>query len=90
MSANRYSVRRMRVSDPTSSSTATRVGERLRALRLEAGLTQAQLAVRLGTTQSAIARLEGGLRRTSLQSIDKVVAALGCETALLIRRKQDA
>lgn len=78
----------MTVSEHTCESTATGVGERLRALRLEAGLTQAQLAVRLGTTQSAIARLERGLHRSSLESINRVAAALGCETALLIQQKQ--
>ena len=31
--------------------------------RMSAGLTQAQLAERMNTTQSAIARLEGGARR---------------------------
>jgi len=62
------------------------VGERLRELRLEAGLTQAALATRLGTTQSAIARLECGRQRTSLESVGRVAAALGCDVALVIAK----
>lgn len=77
----------MTVSDHTCESTAVGVGEKLRALRLDASLTQAQLAVRLGTTQSAIARLERGLLRTNLESINRVAAALGCETTLLIQKR---
>lgn len=37
-------------------------------LRTEAGLTQAELAERMGTTQSAIARMEGGGSRPSLET----------------------
>lgn len=58
------------------------VGARLRALPLQAGLTQAALACELGTTQSAIARMEGGRQRTSLESIRRVASVLGCEVAI--------
>lgn len=78
----------MTASDHNCESTAAGVGEKLRTLRV--GLTQAQLAVRLGTTQSAIARLERGLHCTSLASIKRVAAAPGCETALLIQQKRSA
>lgn len=48
-------------------------------LRTEAGLTQAELAGRMGTTQSAIARMEGGGARPSLETLEKLAAAVGQE-----------
>lgn len=39
------------------------------AARVRAGLTQAQLAERMGTTQSAVARIEGGRRMPSVKTI---------------------
>ena len=46
-------------------------------LRKEAGLTQAELAERMGTTQSAIARMEGGGTRPTLETLEKLAAAVG-------------
>ena len=46
-------------------------------LRIARGLTQAQLAERVGTTQSSIARLESGSREPSLSFLRRVVKALG-------------
>jgi len=46
-------------------------------LRTDAGLTQTQLAERMGTTQSAIARMEGGGARPTLETLEKVAAAVG-------------
>ena len=48
-------------------------------LRTEAGLTQAELAGRMGTTQSAIARMEGGGARPTLETLEKLAAAVGQE-----------
>ncbi len=48
-------------------------------LRTEAGLTQAELAVRMSTTQSAIARMEGGGTRPTLETLEKLAAAIGQE-----------
>ena len=76
--------------DHRCGSTDGGVEERLRFLRLQAGLRQAQLADELGTTQSAIARLERGLHRTSLEATNRVATALGCETAMLIEQKRTA
>lgn len=45
--------------------------------RAAAGLTQAQLADRMGTTQSAVARLESGRSQPSTQTLVKVAAATG-------------
>lgn len=48
-------------------------------LRTEAGLTQAELAQRMGTTQSAIARMEGGGARPTLETLEKLAGAVGSE-----------
>ena len=45
--------------------------------RADAGLTQAELAERMGTTQSAVARMEGGKARPSTTTLAKVAAATG-------------
>ena len=45
--------------------------------RSEAGLTQEELARRMGTTQSAIARMEGGKSRPSTTTLQKLAAATG-------------
>jgi DNA-binding XRE family transcriptional regulator len=42
-------------------------------LRNDAGLTQAQLAERMGTTQSAIARMEGGAVRPTLERLARAI-----------------
>ena len=45
--------------------------------RANAGITQEQLARRMKTTQSVVARLESGRTRTSTQTLERVAAATG-------------
>lgn len=52
-------------------------GKRLRRARAAAGLTQAELAKRLGVKQSHIARFEIDGRRPSLESAERIASALG-------------
>ena len=52
------------------------VAQQVIRLRIERGLTQAQVAERVGTTQSSIARLESGSREPSLSFLRRVVKAL--------------
>ncbi len=52
------------------------VAQQVIRLRMERGLTQAQVAERVGTTQSSIARLESGSREPSLSFLRRVVKAL--------------
>ena len=52
-------------------------GVALSELRRAAGISQAQLAARVGTTQSAVARLEGGRLSPSLRTLERAYAALG-------------
>jgi DNA-binding XRE family transcriptional regulator len=53
-------------------------------VRSAAGITQAEVAERIGTTQSAIARLEsgGGKHSPSLATLQKYAHALGCRLEL--------
>jgi transcriptional regulator with XRE-family HTH domain len=48
-------------------------------LRVEAGLTQRELGSRMGTTQSAIARMEGGGTHPTLETLRKLAAAVGAD-----------
>jgi transcriptional regulator with XRE-family HTH domain len=81
MSVMPCSVRRMTKHDHWCKSTSRGVEGRLRFLRLQGGLAQAQLANALVTTRSAIAR---GLRRTSLDAINRVATEIKHEAAMLI------
>ena len=45
--------------------------------RHEAGLTQEQIAARMGTTQSVVARLENAHHMPSLELVTRYAAALG-------------
>jgi ribosome-binding protein aMBF1 (putative translation factor) len=47
------------------------------AARARAGLSQAELAERMQTSQSAIARLESGRTRPSVRTLERLAAATG-------------
>ena len=50
--------------------------------RAHAGLTQEELAERMGTSQSTIARLESGRSRPSTTTLTKLAAATGTKLRL--------
>lgn len=58
--------------------TKQKVGERIRALRIEQGLTQEQLGMMTGLNRVQISRLETGSKNTSLDNLDKVLDGLDC------------
>lgn len=62
-----------------SAERAFRIGEEVRRLRLERGLSQQELAERIGLSQSVIARLEAGGVEPRLSTLDRVAEALGVE-----------
>lgn len=47
------------------------------AARNRVGLTQAQLARKMGTTQPVVARLEGGRVRPSMRTLERLANATG-------------
>ena len=51
--------------------------EAMLGARIAAGLTQAEVAARAGTTQSAIARLEGGSVSPTVETLRKYAKAVG-------------
>jgi DNA-binding XRE family transcriptional regulator len=58
------------------------VGELL-AARLNAGLTQEQVAVSMGTTKSSVSRLEGvGTHSPSISTLRRYAEAVGCEVEI--------
>lgn len=59
------------------------LGERLRALRLERGLQQRQLAEKSGLTPSMVSQIESGRLTPSLHTLGKLAGALGLPIASL-------
>ena len=52
------------------------IGQRIAALRREAGLTQEELAERVGSSKNTISRVEMGHERASLQRLMEIADAL--------------
>jgi transcriptional regulator with XRE-family HTH domain len=53
------------------------LADSLVARRVEIGLSQTEVAARMGTSQSAVARLESGDADVRLSTLERYVAALG-------------
>lgn len=53
--------------------------------RIKKGMTQKELASKIGTKQSAIARLESGASNPSIAFLEKVTSALGTKLIIQIR-----
>ncbi len=65
---------------PSSTlASAARIGALVRDARRHRGLTQQQLAVRLGTSQSAVARIEQGGQNLTLELLGRLSEALESE-----------
>jgi DNA-binding XRE family transcriptional regulator len=67
-------------------ATEFETARELVAARARAGLTQQQVAERMGTTQSTIARMESGRRPPSLRTVQRYAQALGCRAVVRIER----
>src|SRR4051812_8493745 len=61
---------------PVTSTDLDRIGGLIRDARKHRGLTQTQLADVLGTSQSAVHRIEAGNQNLSLEMVNRIAAAL--------------
>lgn len=61
-----------------------KLGARIRALRLAAGLTQAELARRTGIHRPNIARVEAGRHTPSLETLARLAQAIGVPTTRVL------
>jgi len=79
-----------RLEDPTTQWVPARTaavefaGSWIAAARQRAGLTQKQLAERVGVPQSQISRIEKHPDHTTLRTMKRIAAALGLDVAALL------
>ena len=76
---------RAREPDHEAEELYRRIAERVVEQRTARGLSQRELADLCGTTQSAIARLERGLRPPRIDTLLTIAAALDCELQVELR-----
>jgi HTH-type transcriptional regulator/antitoxin HipB len=72
-----------------SITTPSDFGAALRDQRERLGLSQGQLAAKIGTTQGRISRFERGDGATSLRTILTLLAALNLEITIRQREQRD-
>ncbi|GJD21368.1 XRE family transcriptional regulator [Rivularia sp. IAM M-261] len=61
----------------------------MRELRSKAGLTQAQLAEKLGVQQAAVSKLESALKDHELESVVNYLHALGADLLVAVKQGKD-
>ncbi|MGH2786419.1 MAG: helix-turn-helix domain-containing protein [Actinomycetota bacterium] len=66
-----------------------RGGELIKEARRRAGLTQKELAERLGTTQAVIARWEGGDRSPTFERLREAIRACDLDLSVRIVARDD-
>ena len=65
------------------------LSQNLRILRLEQGLSQEQLASLAGLHRTYVGSVERGERNISIDNIEKLAKALGCNLTKLLERDND-
>ena len=64
------------------------IGERLKRIRKEKGMTQDSVAERAGVTATSISRWENGERDPTFRDVEKIAAALGVTMEELTREQK--
>lgn len=73
---------------PSLQRRTTQVGPQVRARRIAAGLSQAELAHRIGAADATISRLERGKFSASERMLEAIATALHCTVADLYTRAE--
>jgi DNA-binding XRE family transcriptional regulator len=79
---------RRRIAGADNGWFFAQIADRVAERRAELGLSQQDLARLVGTTQSAIARLERGGRPPRIDTLLKIAEALDCELAVELRPRR--
>lgn len=58
--------------------TKAKIGDQVRKLRTQMGLTQQQLAFMVGLSREQVNRLENGTGNPGMGQLDKILDGLGC------------
>ena len=66
------------------------IARELIAARARAGLSQSEVAQRMGTTQSVVARLESGKRPPSMRTVERFAQAVGGHLVFRIEQQATA
>jgi DNA-binding Xre family transcriptional regulator len=67
-----------------------RLLDELAAQRQSAGLSQTEIAARMGTSQSAVARLESGRADVRASTLERYAAAVGSQLSWQLQRPADS
>ena len=67
-----------------------RIGERIRQLRTERGMSQTELAEKAGLVQPHIVRIEQGRYSVGLDTLQAIAKALGCTVDMVEQIRQEA
>ena len=73
----------------TKEETRQRIGQRVKALRLAAGLSQQELADRAGLNRTHIGRIEDGAFGSQVETIQQIAEALGMTVDIIDPGLQD-
>lgn len=82
-----YEFYKGREPDGAGEDRAIRIGERVRAARLERGMSVSDVAERAGMKRPNLSRLEHGHHEPSLETIERIAQALGVTVAQLVVAK---
>ena len=66
----------------------SRIGRALRSTRLDAGMTQAELAVAASVSREAVSVLENGQRSARVETLNAILFSLGYELAFVPRAQR--
>ena len=72
--------------DPLTEELRRNFGENLRAVRVKAGMTQAQLADRVGLTQQYVSLVEVGRQNLTLSTMAMLARIFGQDVVIMLGR----